>query len=240
MMDHMDVTNQPTASPEQTLSTIGLNGAAEAFGISVDTLRRRIKSEKLPEAALTQGKFGDTYELPMADLAQIAEREGWILDLTNLDAQSSPSAAHGQSINFELIEQLTEAKVEAQSSTRHAEELERKNQQLTSDLENERKALNEVTEELIESDKAKAVAEARVDELRKQVDQAAQERDSLGQSMRELEESSAKSLSALSDDADSAKSDAEKLVGERNELAAKLAEAEGSMGWWTRRKYGKG
>ncbi len=116
-----------TNSPQQTLSTIGLNDAADAFGISVDTLRRRIKKEQLPEAELTQGKFGDTYELPMASLAQIAQRESWVLNLDILDAQSNPPAAHLQEVvNNDLIEQLIDAKTSAETSSRQLDETNKK------------------------------------------------------------------------------------------------------------------
>ncbi len=239
--------NQPTASPAQTLGTIGLNDAAEAFGISVDTLRRRIKKEKLPEAVLAQGKFGETYELPMADLVQIAEREGWTLDLNALDAESSPAAAHMQSIvDFDVVEQLADAKASALSSSRHVEELDRKLIQTQNDLEHETTAHHQTASELTEVSKAKAVAEARVEELRQRAEQAeklraevVQERDSLGLEHRELQKVSAESISALSSDLEVAQNDVTATVGERDELSRKLEAAEASMGWWTRRKYGR-
>ena len=56
---------------------MGLREAAEYFGVSVDTLRRRIKDELLPEAELVAGQFGNTWVLPSEELDAIGEREGW-------------------------------------------------------------------------------------------------------------------------------------------------------------------
>lgn len=60
-------------SPDQ----IGLRDAADVFGVSIDTLRRRIRDNQLDEALLVQGPFGATWVLPKAELGTIAEREGW-------------------------------------------------------------------------------------------------------------------------------------------------------------------
>lgn len=59
---------------------IGLRDAAEVFGVSVDTLRRRIRDNQLDEAMLVQGPFGATWVLPRASLAGIAAREQWDLE----------------------------------------------------------------------------------------------------------------------------------------------------------------
>lgn len=60
-------------SPEH----IGLRDAADMFGVSIDTLRRRIRDNQLDEAQLVQGPFGATWVLPRAELSSIAEREQW-------------------------------------------------------------------------------------------------------------------------------------------------------------------
>ncbi|NNE96852.1 MAG: hypothetical protein HKN24_12570 [Acidimicrobiales bacterium] len=59
---------------------IGLRDAAELFGVSIDTLRRRIRDNQLEEALLVQGPFGATWVLPRSALSTIAEREHWDLD----------------------------------------------------------------------------------------------------------------------------------------------------------------
>ncbi len=59
---------------------IGLREAAEMFGVSVDTLRRRIRDNQLDEAQLVQGPFGATWVLPRSLLAAIAAREHWEIE----------------------------------------------------------------------------------------------------------------------------------------------------------------
>ena len=238
-------TNKPTASPQQALSTIGLNDAAEAFGISVDTLRRRIKSEQLPEAQLTQGKFGETYELPTATLAQIAEREQWVLDLNVLSAQGSPSAAHPQElIHTDLIEQLIDAKASAETSSRQLDETTKRLDQTSNDLEMVNAEVDRLAQEVVALEKSLAVADARTEEIRQRAAiaekasaDAAQERDSLDQLHRELQKTSAEASSVASADLAASKTETETVAGERDELTKRLADAEASMGWWTRRKY---
>lgn len=61
--------------------TLGLREASERFGVSVDTLRRRIKDDAMPEAFKAEGKFGTTWVLPLSAMADIADRERWVLDL---------------------------------------------------------------------------------------------------------------------------------------------------------------
>ena len=56
---------------------IGLRDAADVFGVSIDTLRRRIRDNQLDEALLVQGPFGATWVLPRGAMTTIAERESW-------------------------------------------------------------------------------------------------------------------------------------------------------------------
>jgi hypothetical protein len=84
---------------------MGLRDAADLFGVSIDTLRRRIRDNQLDEAQLVQGPFGATWILPRASLRVIAEREQW--DLNDV----SRGATHGQPLETALaaasIPQLT-------------------------------------------------------------------------------------------------------------------------------------
>ncbi|MFW2382630.1 MAG: hypothetical protein ACN4GZ_12795 [Acidimicrobiales bacterium] len=69
---------------------IGLRDAADLFGVSIDTLRRRIRDNQLEEAQLVQGPFGATWVLPRQSLDAIATREHWDIGDVSRDA------AHGQ------------------------------------------------------------------------------------------------------------------------------------------------
>jgi hypothetical protein len=74
--------------------TLGLREASERFGVSVDTLRRRIKDDALPEAFKADGKFGTTWVVPIAAMADIADRERWVLKL-DIDPLSTGSDKPG-------------------------------------------------------------------------------------------------------------------------------------------------
>lgn len=228
---------QPPASPVQT---IGIKEAATAFGVSVDTVRRRIKDGKLPEADLIEGKYGETYELPMGDLLAIAEREGWVLDLTDGSAQGSPSAAHTQDAPLaDLVERVIAAETSAETTAMQLAQTEKERDQARSDLEQERTERQRLETDLIELDKAKAVAETRTDEVRTQL-QGEQAR--VAEHQAQLTEASelaaeraaahAEELVSMGDRA----TEMERLASERLSEVAKLKE---SMGWWSRRRYEK-
>lgn len=65
---------------------IGLRDAADLFGVSIDTLRRRIRDNQMDEALLVQGPFGATWVLPRESLSVIAAREHWDLGDVPRDA----------------------------------------------------------------------------------------------------------------------------------------------------------
>ncbi|NNF54480.1 MAG: hypothetical protein HKN03_08560 [Acidimicrobiales bacterium] len=70
---------------------IGLRDAAEVFGVSIDTLRRRIRDNQLDEALLVQGPFGATWVLPRNALAEIAAREEWEMADVSREASETES-----------------------------------------------------------------------------------------------------------------------------------------------------
>lgn len=76
---------------------IGLREAAEMFGVSVDTLRRRIRDNQLDEAQLVQGPFGATWVLPRSSLAAIAVREHWDIETDSAGSGVSREAGPGHS-----------------------------------------------------------------------------------------------------------------------------------------------
>lgn len=236
---------EQTKSKLDSTNSFTLREAATACGVSIDTIKRRHSDGRFPNAAQQKGRTGKEWRIPSADLAKVADEESWTLQLAPVELE------HGQAnVEALMAEFVATAKAQAdaeaqlEQSKSREKEADAKLRQVTSDLENERQALNEVTQQLTESTKEVAVAEARIEELRKRVDQAAQERDSLGQSMRELEKSSAESLSVVSRDLDNVRSSLEiaenetrTAVGERDELAAKAQKLEDSLSWWARRKY---
>ncbi len=242
------------STPETDLLTTNsytIKEAAAVVGRSELTIRRRIDKGRFPSAEMQRGASGDEWRIPGADLAQVAQEDGWEI---NLDADDDKSEDQPSSDLLTALEARIRAESEidllnkdVQSLTNQATTVVKERDQARNDLEYTKTELAQLEQELSEQNTATAVAEARVDELRQRAELAeklrveiVQDRDSLGDKYSELEKSSAESISGLSGDLESVKSEAEGLVGERDELAKKLEEAEASMGWWTRRKYGKG
>ena len=218
-------------------SAYSIQEAAALIEKSDQTVRKYIKDGRFPNVSMVPGDKGDEYSIPAGDLGNLIAEKGLVI---NLDQSSDQP----DTIPSELISDLIDAREkighltgQVENLTSDRDRITRERDQARSDLEHERTGHEQTTSHLTESDKSKAVAEARVEELRGQLEkaehlrtEAAQERDSLDQRYLELQKESAETLSAAS-------ADFETAAGERDELAAKLAQAEASMGRWTRRRY---
>lgn len=190
-----------------------LGDAAEAFGVSAETLLGRVDGGCLPEAVERDG----TWAVPSDALATIAEREGWPLDLTAGQPNRHPTAIPEQLdryINETMAAHaaVVLAKTQAAAARAEARDLAQRVRQLGDDLDVERAERERATAALATAEKAqailerdKAVAEARADEVRKQVEHERIER----------------SL----------------LVSRIGALEADREEALTSMGWFSRRRY---
>jgi hypothetical protein len=256
--------------------TLGLREAAEHFGVSVDTLRRRIKDDVMPEAFKAEGKFGSTWVVPLEAMAEIADRERWALQMpgpepeaTDTDsdlvfasdgasaqgrAQGSAQAldmavhsgANGVPVgtvldapppielenalgtsgeNLDWVERLLAAETRATASETRFEVMEteaassqRRIEQLTNDLEHERAELRRLKTDLANEEKAKAVAQARTDELRGQLKQ-----DRLDLEAR----------------IGVAQGEAQAQLVRADSLQASLGDAHAAMGWWSKRRLAK-
>lgn len=187
--------------------------AAEAFGVSKETLLRRLDGGGLPEAV----RQGGSWTVPTEALTSIAKREGWPLDLTT-NGNAPRLTAVPEQLDRYINETMAAhaavvlAKTQATAARAEARDLGRRNRELMNDMEAERAERERATAALSSAEKAQAilerdrdVAEARVDELRKQVDQ-----DRLERSM---------------------------LASRIGTLEADREDAITSMGWWSRRRY---
>jgi len=242
------------STPETDLHTATdsytIKEAALVVGRSELTIRRRIDKGRFPGAELQRGSSGDEWRIPGADLAKVAQEDGWEINLIPDDDQSQDQPSNDLLTAVEArIRAESEIELlnrDVQSLTDQAATVEKERDQARSDLEYTKTELGLLEQRLAEQNTATAVAEARVDELRQRAEQAeklrseiAQERDSLDLEHRELQKESAESLSAASNDLETARNEVAETMGERDELADKLAKAEGSMGWWPRRRYGR-
>lgn len=229
----LDVTNSYT-----------IREAATMCDVSVDTIKRRLQDDRFPGAEQIKGRTGNEWRIPSSELAAVATAEGWKLDLATALPEQAPQQ-DAQALQDLVDRAVAEAagRAEAEAKLEHAQgdidRLTKSIERAESDVEHWRTEHGQVERDLVD-------AKARAAELRIQLEKAeklntevAQDRDSMGDKYHELEKESAESLSALSADLETAKAESESLVGERDELAAKTAALESSMGWWSRRKYDK-
>lgn len=194
-------------------NTLEIEHAAEAFGVSKETLLKRLNGGGLPEAV----RRGGSWTVPTEFLTVIAEREGWPLDLTGSTTPPRLVAVPEQLdryVNETMAAHaaVVLAKTQATAARAEARDLSRRVRRLNDDVEAERSERERVTSALSSAEKAqailerdRAVAEARADELRKQVDQERLERSMLASRIGILE--------------------------------ADREEAITSMDWWSRRRY---
>ncbi len=195
------------------VALLEIHHAAEVFGVSRETLLRRLDGGGLPEAV----KRGGSWTVPTEALAAMAEREGWPLDLTIKNGEPRVAAVPEQLdryINETMAAHaaVVLAKTQATAARAEARDLSRRVKVLTNDLEAERAERSRATAALVEAEKAqaiierdRAVAEARADEVRKQVEQERVERSLLSSRIGSLE--------------------------------ADREEAMAAMGWWSKRRY---
>ena len=223
-------------------SAYSIQEAAALIGKSDQTVRKYIKDDRFPNVSMVPGDKGDEYSIPAADLGALIAAKGLIINLDQSYDQSETPPIELVSDLIDAREKIGHLTGQVENLTSDRDRVSRERDQARSDLEHERTGHEQTSTQLTESDKAKAVAEARVEELRTQLEKAenqsaqtAQERDSLGDKYSETE----KSLSVASADLETARNDVDQAVGERYELTKRLEAAEASMGWWTRRKYGK-
>ena len=225
-------------------SAYSIQEAAALIGKSDQTVRKYIKDGRFSGVEMVPGEKGDEYRIPAVDLAALIEEKGLAINLDQSPDQSNTAPSNMVSDLIEAREEVGLLTGQIENVTNERDRIQRERDQARSDLEHEKTGHEQTSTQLTEIDKAKAVAEARVDELRSQLEkteklhaEAAQDRDSLDLEHRELQKTSAESLSAVSADLETARNDVGQAVGERDELIRKLEAAEASMGWWTRRRY---
>jgi len=241
--------------------SLSLREAAEVFGVSVDTLRRRIKDDRLPEVESVQGQYGSEYRLPISSLKAVSEREGWAIgvvdaDSTAADPMQTPAQAVGIGIPEEILDRLLAAEGSAAGSAAELNAaqdrlrgLEAQLHQARNDLEHERSESERLRADLAESAKTEAVATARTEEVKARIADLEREVARATENQAELElarETSAAATQAAEQDRDLIKAEAaelsarvDELEQERHALERARSEAEASLGWLGRRRLKK-
>jgi hypothetical protein len=165
-----------------------IDRAAEALGVPKERLLSRLDRGVHPEAV----KRGGAWAVPADALASIAEREGWKLDLTEHDLPVR-GGRFPEQLNHHHLSETAAAHAavvlaETQASAARAEvgDLEERLAKLSTELAGEQAVNERTTAELADAEKQlavverdKAVAEARADELREQLQQERAERNLL-------------------------------------------------------------
>lgn len=173
---------------------VELPEAAHAFGVSQETLRRRLEVGSVPEAV----HDGQSWSLPTEALADIAGREGWPLDLTG---RRTSAAQLPEQLDRYISETLAAhaavvlAKTQAAAARAEAQELSSRYRRASEDLDAERAERERVTTDLTRSeqsrghlDKQLAVSEARSEEIRAQLEHERSQRTFLTQRIGMLEQ----------------------------------------------------
>lgn len=171
-----------------------LDLVAEIFGVSTDTLMRRLDRGGLPEAVHNDGDWS----VPTEALPVIAEREGWTLPIDDaaaslpepaLVAELPAAVTDTETVSNETMAAhaaVVLAKTQASAARAEASDLTRQVRTLKADLETARQEVATLKSQMTASqreqavlERDRAVAEARADELRGQVEQERVERSML-------------------------------------------------------------
>ena len=202
--------------------TVALADAAELLGVSVKQLEQRIEAGELPEATTNdQGSL----QIERAQLASIAQREGWVIDLRSDGASPSPEFSEMLERLLGLGQQL----IEETSARQVAEsELERANEDLAA-AKLEVRELDGIIEELDAENMRLGKDLADTTEKMLVGDAIAKER---FETILDLQASIEATRRAH-------QIDLEHHRRTEHDLRDRVEKAQASMGWWSRRRFRK-
>ena len=231
MTDQRPITTLPQSS-------YTIKEAAELIGKSDITVVRWCRDEVFPNAGKVPGPKGDEWSIPADDLAQVIADKKITIDLRD-QSQSGTDRSNDQASEemIGLLQQNAELREKTGHLTGQAEQQTRQLERLSSDIDHLRAEHERTLSDLTESERARGVLEGKLENGEQLRSQIAQERDSLDQKYLELQKTSAETLSAISADLETARTERQETVGERDDLATKAQKLEDAMGWWSRRKY---
>jgi hypothetical protein len=188
---------------------VKLGEAAAYLGVATTTLAERVDAGEVPEAIRQHGQW----LLPLGSLGAVAERHGWLLDLTDRRREPTTALLHHDPIDaLAAHAAVVLAKAQATAARSEAAVLEDQLRDTEANLVSSRSeservndALSQVRHLNAELDKQRAMAEAANKEIRDQLAYERTQRVILAQQLDQLER-------------------------ERIELRA-------SMGWMSRRRF---
>ena len=230
----MSTQSPDTRPPTLPQASYGLKDAAELVARSTKTILRWCQDDMFPGAEKVPGPKGDEWSIPSEDLAAVIVEKNLTI---HLDQTLSTQPTTQEDALVQALETIGELRQKVGHLSGQTEQLERTNMRLASDVDHLRAEYERTQNELVESERQRGTLEGEIKRVQQERDQTSRDRDSLDQKYLELQKSNAESLSALSDDLETSRTETQETVGELDELATKLAVAESSMGWWTRRRY---
>lgn len=144
--------------------------AARSLGVPADLLETKAELGAVPEAV----RSDTTWMIPATALAGIADREGWTLDLTGVEPRAvagndrtTTETLAAQAAVMLAKTQASAARVESQDLLRRLRIAQQSAEADRADSKRAREELASVEQELAQLQRAKAVAEAKAEELRR-------------------------------------------------------------------------
>lgn len=209
--------------------TFSIVEVAELIGKSDQTVRKYIKDDLFPGARMAPGLKGDEWRIPGPDVVELAHKRGWSLQIDQSSDQSSDGSSDAY---IELVERHASAQGDIKVLTSEVAslvaQLERTNSALAqarNDVEQHRSEVRRLESDVSELDKARAVAEARTDEIRKQ--------------LFESNEAASARAEALTTELREANAQNSRIEVARQQATAEADQLRDSLGWWARRRLEK-
>ena len=235
-----------TRQPTLPFDAYSLKEAASLVQRSTKTILRWCQDSTFPNADKVPGPKGDEWSIPATDLARVIADKGLTISLIEDDQTATTQVSTQTDDLVETLNAMADLRGQIGQLSGQNEQLSRQNDRLGSDNDHLRAEYERTQTDLVESERARGQLEGQLEHAKERTKEVenlhvlvSQERDSLDLEHRELQKESAESLSDLSSKLDGAQNEVAKTVGERDGLTKKLAEAEASMGWWTRRRYNR-
>ena len=145
--------------------------AARSLGVPTDLLETKAELGAVPEAV----RSDTTWMIPATALASIADREGWALDLTGVEPRVAGDRTTTETLAAQAAVMLAKtqasaARVESQDLLRRLRIAQQSAEADRADSKRAREELTAAEQELAQVQRAKAVAEAKAEELRRFLD----------------------------------------------------------------------
>ena len=189
-----------TRPPTLPKDTYSIQDAAALVDRSTKTVVRWCRDSTFQKATKVKGPKGDEWSIPADDLAQVIADKGLTVNLTD-DVPTESAHESGQTeALLDAMNTVANLRGEVGQLTGQNEQLTRQNDRLGSDNDHLRGEYERTQADLVESERARGQLEGQLEQAQANAKEATEKRDSLDLEHRELQKTSAESLSAVSAD----------------------------------------